>query len=260
MEPVFFDTCTTHPPGQFCRRLISSDYFLSYFDTPFRYETAGKLVTADAGDMLILEPGVPVFHGPAENAEEGFVNDWIYIRGEELGKLLENYPLPLNLAFSVGKQNILRPYIDKMHKEKSLQSPGYRDSIYFLTGQLIIDLYRLHRSNLPGFAADRQLEQVRESVLLQPERNWPLKEMALMSGYSVSRFACLYKEKFGCSPKQELLNARIQLAMRLLKYTNQSVSEISSACGFQSIHYFSKYFKSITGISPKGYIASSRHP
>ena len=66
MEPVFFDTCSTHPPGQFCRRLISSDYFLSYFDTPFRYETAGKLVDDEELREAMKENGIG---RPATRAE-----------------------------------------------------------------------------------------------------------------------------------------------------------------------------------------------
>ena len=79
--------------------------------------------------------------------------------------------------------------------------------------------------------------------------------MAENCGYSVSRFSALYKERFGISPKQDVLAARIQLASKMLIYTGASVTEIAALCGFQNVYYFSKYFKESTGFSPKSYIA-----
>ena len=84
--------------------------------------------------------------------------------------------------------------------------------------------------------------------------------MAALCGYSVSRFSVLYKEQFGCSPKQDILNARIELACRMLRYTGVSITEIAAACGFQSIYYFSKYFKKVTGLSPKNYAENKKTP
>ena len=46
----------------------------------------------------------------------------------------------------------------------------------------------------------------------------------------------------GKAPKQELLQARIDQAAKLLRYTNTPVTDIAAECGFQSIYYFSKYF------------------
>ena len=253
MEPIFFDTQTPHPPGVFCRRLIAPSYFISYFETDFRYELDGILHNGKAGSILIMEPGALIYHGPAADSDLGFVNDWIYLKCEELPELLQKYPLPLNIPFSVGKENILRPFIETMRKEKSLCAPGYADYVYFLTGQLIVGLFRLCRSNLPGTETDRMLEQIRKAMRMDPQKPWTLTETAHQSGYSVSRFCYLYKEKFGCSPKQDLLSARIQLAAHMLNYTDSSITEIATACGFQSIQYFSKYFKAATGMTPKVY-------
>jgi len=258
MDAVFFDIATHHPPGQFCKRVISPSYFISYFETPVVYELDGELLPCPAGSMQIMEPYCPIYHGPAETETQGFVNDWCYLQGSELQALLNKYPLPRNRPFSVGSQNPLRRYIEKVRKEKSLQSIGYQDQILFLTGQLLVETYRLYLGNQPNSPANRRIESARESIMLQPEKQWTLAEMAQLSGYSPSRFSDLYKKAFGVAPKQDLLNARLQLAEHMLKYTGKSITEISAACGFQSIYYFSRYFKAAMGVSPTEYPESFR--
>ena len=60
-------------------------------------------------------------------------------------------------------------------------------------------------------------------------------------------------EKYGVSPKADLINMRLESAKRLLLYTTLSVDEIALQCGFGSIYHFSKIFKSIIGVSPSIY-------
>ena len=253
-EPMLFsygDCHTPHPKNQYCKSFISQDYFISYFDTPFVYEQEGVMHPGDPGQLLIITPGMPIYHGPI-SADTSFVNTWAYVHRPGLDALLEKYPLPLNVAFSAGPGSTLEQYVEQAIKEVSVKHTGYEDKLASLTVQLVIDLYRLYCLE-PGRAG--HLVQLREQILRQPEKAWDLKEMAENCGYSVSRFSALYKKRFGTSPKQDVLGARIHLASKMLIYTGASVTEIAALCGFQNVYYFSKYFKESTGFSPKAYIA-----
>lgn len=254
MRIAYGDCRTNNPKGYFCRRTISNKYFISYFETPFLYEHEGRLIKGNAGEFMIIPPGMPIHHGTASE-EENYINTWLYIQGDGLEELLKKYPLPINIAFSAGPGNILDRFVEKAKKESSIKNIGYEEKIYHLTAQLIIDLYRLYRRD-PGISG--RLERVREEILQAPENPWTLKEMADLCGYSVSRFSTLYKEKFGISPKRDVLEARIELAVRMLKYTDASITDIADDCGFQSIYYFSKHFKAVKGVSPKEYIRQHR--
>ena len=251
MKAIHYDTCTPHEVGEFCRRITCENYFFSYFETPFLYERNGELAAGNPGDMLIIEPGMPIYHGSAEDGPVGFVNDWAYLHGHEIGDMLERYPLPLNRAFPVEGSQVLRRYIQRIKKEATAQTAGWEDKICYLTLDLIIDLHRINRRLQSSSSARTRLEDAREEILQHPDKVWTLEEMAALGGYSVSRFSALYREQFGLSPKQDILNARIDLAARMLRYTNTPVAEVASACGFQTIHYFSKYFKQNKGLSPK---------
>jgi transcriptional regulator GlxA family with amidase domain len=89
--------------------------------------------------------------------------------------------------------------------------------------------------------------------MASPERQWTLEELAKLYGYSTSRFSALYTEIFGISPINDILENRLNTAKRLLALKTYSVGQIAELCGFSSIHYFSKFFKSHTGKSPSEY-------
>lgn len=59
-----------------------------------------------------------------------------------------------------------------------------------------------------------------------------------------------FRKEFGCSIMQYVLEQRMELALQLLKEDRFTVGEISAACGFQDVEYFSKCFKRHFGESP----------
>lgn len=251
MEAGYLGVHKSHAPGFFCRRVVGEDFFFGYFETDFLYERNGQLVPGHPGDMLVIPPGSPVYLGTAKDAPRGYTNDWIYLSGNEISQLLTQYPLPLGTAFQLGSASILRSYIENVIREDSVRMPGYQDQLLFMTGQLIITLHRsLDRGHGTLISA---IEQAREEIMRTPQNPWTLEQMAQLCGYSPSRFSALYKDRFGISPKQDLLNARLEMAVRMLRYTDLSVAQIAGTCGFRNIYYFSKYFRSVKGLSPTRY-------
>lgn len=253
MEHCFGGVQTSHSVGEFAKRWQCDCYCIFCFNEPFLYEQDGVLVRGEAGDLLINTPGAFVYHGPLPDAKSGFVNDWIYLSGIDLSDLLKKYPLPQNTAFHIDQRHILRTLISEVLRESAADEEGQQDRLDYLVGIAVIDLYRLYSCTYLKGQTQTRLEAVRKEMLLSPERNWTLEELALHSGYSVSRFCALYKACFSVPPKQELLSARLSAACRLLRYTNRSVSEIADSCGFQSVGYFSRYFKQEMGMTPREY-------
>ena len=258
MHILFYGINQPHGKGEFCTKGIFDYYTVCCFETPFLYERNGRLSEGNADDILITEPGQTVWHGPRPDAEEGFRNDWIYICGNRFSELLKTYGLPLNTAFSVGRHNALRRYIEKIKKEMSLKSDGYLDKTNCIVTEMVIDLYRMHGRAEYFRTPEARLEDARSLIVQNPEQNWTLASMAALCGYSPSRFSALYKDHFGCPPKNDLLKTRLELAEKMLKYSALSVTAVSASCGFQTIYYFSKYFKKAVGISPYKYALKYR--
>lgn len=241
-----------HNAGEFCERAVKDSYFISRFSTPFVYESDGKLLTGNPGDILLMPAGTIIYHGP-QTSDEVFINDWIYVSDEDFRQLLDSCPLPEKTAFSIGDSSILKNCIARIHEELLLKQAGYEEMISAVLTRTIISIYRLYQKCQNTDSSTLRIESVREAFLRHPEKEWTLQDMADMAKYSVSRFCSLYYQKYGSSPKADLLIHRMNLAKQLLLYSDCTITEISNYCGFQSIYYFSKYFKEREGCSPSEY-------
>lgn len=64
-------------------------------------------------------------------------------------------------------------------------------------------------------------------------------------------------KKIGLKPYAE--ESRRQLLIQLIKeriILEQNITDAAYACGFNSLHHFSKFFKNEIGLSPSEYLAS----
>lgn len=245
-----------HEKGEFCVRAKYNYYSFYCFLTPFLYEKDGVLLKGEAGDILINAPDEVVYHGPV-SPEHSFTNDWIHAEGDDLKGLMEKYPIPSLTPFRHPNPHLIKNAVVKIRRELALKRHGYKDKINCIFTELIIELHRISNKMLIATTPKGRIEAAREEVMQSPEKPWILENMAELSGYSPSRFSALYKEIFGISPKADLLKCRMELAESMLRYSGLSVSAIATACGFESIYYFSKYFKTYHGVAPTAYITTA---
>ena len=77
-----------------------------------------------------------------------------------------------------------------------------------------------------------------------------LNQLAEDLRYSKNYLCKVFKEATGYTIIEYRNLLRIRKAYDMVRYTNQTLSDISSRCGFSSIHYFSRVFHKYAGISP----------
>ena len=80
-----------------------------------------------------------------------------------------------------------------------------------------------------------------------------VKELTEFLGVSQPYLFTIFKKRLFTSPKQYILDKKLQYAENLLKTTNMPVTGIANSVGFQDVLSFSKFFKSKTGLSPQNY-------
>ena len=97
------------------------------------------------------------------------------------------------------------------------------------------------------------LKSLREKMYEEPENEWKAAEQASEIGISLSHFQHLYQEFHEVSFHADLMEARMSLAMSLLRNTTLSVSEIAGRCGYADISYFMRAFRKRTGKSALAY-------
>ncbi|MEM7555360.1 MAG: AraC family transcriptional regulator [Cyanobacteria bacterium P01_A01_bin.84] len=128
-----------------------------------------------------------------------------------------------------------------------------------LTNALVVNLLRDYCITKPPVAnyenglSDRQLLQVMEYVNHHLSESIRLKDLAAYLGISQFHFSRLFKQSTGVSPHQYIMQRRIELAKQFLKKDNISIADIALNCGFNSNAHLGKYFRQMTGMTPKAY-------
>ncbi|GHV36739.1 hypothetical protein AGMMS49546_02660 [Spirochaetia bacterium] len=84
-------------------------------------------------------------------------------------------------------------------------------------------------------------------------RKISLGEIAGASGLSAPYFSTIFKEEMGENLSVYLNRLRVEKAAAMLIETEEALSEISEACGFEDQSWFSKIFKNYMGLSPGKY-------
>ena len=71
---------------------------------------------------------------------------------------------------------------------------------------------------------------------------------------SRSSLQALFKTHLNTSPKNYLINIKLQKSKELIRENQYTISEIAYKLGFSSIHYFSRLFKKYFNTTPSAYL------
>jgi len=128
-------------------------------------------------------------------------------------------------------------------------NPTYRDSLALVMFQYLFrGAPARHGERTPSGLAPRQLQRVTERM--EQSNTVPLKELALMSGLSVSHFGRAFKASTGMSPHRWLLHARVRRAQQVLLEADARLAEVALASGFADQSHLTRVFRSLTGEAP----------
>ena len=145
----------------------------------------------------------------------------------------------------------------KWLSREQISDSVYREENINLFLQLIIR--KLGENQCEIMSEDNKLKHLEELTALRsemystPDKYKSISEMAEAANLSLSYFQALYRNYYGVSCYDDLLNARIIRAMESLQNTDMSIREISWLCGYESDTCFMRCFKKRTGVTPSEY-------
>ena len=94
---------------------------------------------------------------------------------------------------------------------------------------------------------------VRDAVQIIADRlseTLQIRRLAEQVHLSPSHLRALFREQFGCSPKQHQQQLRMERAQRLLRDPYLSIQEVARQCGYIDASYFTRLFRKIHGMPP----------
>ncbi len=133
-------------------------------------------------------------------------------------------------------------------KEKA---PGYQHTCAAIFCEVLRALYL---DTLPEQSNHSKIEaSIRYIHQNMFDPDFSLTEAAKQSYISDVYFRKLFKEIYGISPKQYVIQNRIQHAASLILSGEFSLQEVASMCSYHDYKHFTTEFKRIMGISPSQY-------
>lgn len=117
---------------------------------------------------------------------------------------------------------------------------------------LYFELLLCELINHKNYTADTELAVKLQNIIhSNPERFFSNSKLADMLNVSVKTAETKFKQRFGVSIHQYMLNFKIEEAIAYFNmYPDLSIKQVAHNLGFYDEYHFSKQFKTITGISP----------
>jgi AraC-like DNA-binding protein/quercetin dioxygenase-like cupin family protein len=100
------------------------------------------------------------------------------------------------------------------------------------------------------------IARVVQAIRLEPGRQWSVSNLASHAGMSRSGFAEKFRIETGQTPMEVVTQARMEMAVRLLRHSREAIKSISASTGYSSSPVFIRTFRRHFGQSPSAYRTS----
>ncbi|MDR1950468.1 MAG: helix-turn-helix domain-containing protein [Spirochaetaceae bacterium] len=175
-------------------------------------------------------------------------NDFKFMqfRAIELVVLLSRAAVTRSDSEDTGLLETNNRYLRRIEEAQSPEE--LTDILYLIVERLSGQIF-----SFQGIRHASALKKAERFIWENYTRKISLQEIADASGLSAPYFSSIFKEEMGENLSNYLNRLRVEKATTLLAESNLSLNEIALTCGFEDQSWFSKIFKSHTGISPGKY-------
>ncbi len=139
--------------------------------------------------------------------------------------------------------------------KKIIEEYKQQDAEYEIAAVAFLDLLLVSTMrNINGASRKcKNIEYIKAYIEQYSNQKINFGQLSKLSGYSYDYFRHIFKQRFGVSPQDYLIEVRLENAKRLLKNTKLTCTEIAYTCGFSSGAQMSLLFKRKIGASPVAY-------
>jgi AraC-like DNA-binding protein len=126
-------------------------------------------------------------------------------------------------------------------------------AIHLLEGMFLALHPQREKSESDPQSRNHRLYRLAEKIRLHPEQDWEMEREAEKLALSGVHFRRLFRKEFGKPGHQYLLDARLNMAARLLRVTDKPIKIIAEECGIPDVCYFARLFRQRLGTTPVRY-------
>ncbi len=235
------------------RKNTGNEYIFIHTLTELSVMLDGSFTTMPAGSVICFAP-YSYQHIKASGGR--LVHDWMHLSCD-FYEIAEKYSFKTGKIYTLSDDSFVTKLMQEAELEK-LKGGLLSDEICELKVKEIIA--KVVRASALGSkerevspAVHAAFSAARSKIHLEYSKNWNIDSMAELVHLSPSRFFSIYKTIFGISPKNDLLNVRMEHAKMLLLDGSLSVKDAAEMTGYTNVYHFIRAFKLHTGKTPGKY-------
>lgn len=228
-------------------------YLLLLVKSPADFIIEGNPLFVPADSAMLFPPDTPLsYHGH----ETYFNDDWLHFSFHNEEPLPEKLGLPFKTPIPLPyirqltgylKLMVTENYPEQLHREEVFDSLT-RSLLYCLDSQrALVPANSRRQKHFEEFC------RLRFRLLNTCHKKWTVADLAASVGMSPSYFQALYKEYFGVSCMNDLIQARVESSKFYLRTSDLPVDAVARCCGYESELHYMRQFKKITGLTPTQY-------
>lgn len=207
------------------------------------YQVGERTHYVKTGEMFVIAPGVETYYRADETDPWNYI--WVGFATES------DITAYLSEVISC-------PEAEKIfHAMKRCEDYEPGRNLY-LTGR-VWELFALLLEQKGG-SRDDYVQQALDCIHAEYMYGITVEAVAHRLNLERTYFSTLFKKQLGISPKQYLLNYRMNAAASLLRQSGIGVSVVANSVGYSDLYVFSKMFKRHFGVAPTQYRTENGAP
>lgn len=235
---------------------INQYVFIYCMDGKGWFKIGNTKYDVKSNQYFIIPAGIA--HEYGADSKNPWTIYWIHFKGN-LAKeyaMANDYPrdvFPQSDSRISYRIDLFEEIFSTLKSGYTIDNLRYTSSLfhYYLGSLRFIQQYRKAGSveNTETDIIKKSIHYMKENI----EKKLTLGEIASYTGYSVSHYSTLFREKTGHSPLAYFNLLKIEKATMLLDTTDMKINQICYKVGMEDTYYFSRIFTRLMGISPNQY-------
>ena len=228
----------------------------------YMYDGAFRCI--DECDILFLPPSVSCSFDPHDLGDEYNANleTSVMLFDEQwLDAFLKVFPNSSNIILSIKESRVPSSVIgtkwlklsELLNRILSCQPEEEPLLIYKILGLIAnsAETTPISGASVPQPDPIEKRSRIDRFLSCNLHRKFSLDEIATYAGMNRTYFCLFFKKHYGISLTDHVNNLRIDMACKMIREENSSISEIAKACGFPTVTYFNRIFKKKIGVTPR---------
>lgn len=228
----------------------SPDWLLLLVKTAAWFMIDSIYTPVSPGMVILHKPGMPIHYGCDK---PGYNDDWLHFSVSDEDYFFDSLHIPYGKPLypadfpqlSACQFLLCRTFRSSGEYKAQIADQLLRTLLMMLSQEL--QKADNQNQSAPYYM---QLSHLRAKLYNAPAYPWDIKTIAAEQNISLSHFQHLYKQYFGTSCLNDIIQARLELAQMYLRQSDMTIQHIASLCGYESELHFMRQFKKRIGMTP----------